>query len=43
MGITRREAKRIVKTIIKNYEAGDDDETLAWWLQREIEELGRKK
>jgi hypothetical protein len=43
MGITRREANRIVKMIIKNYEAGHNDDTLAWLLQREIEELGQKK
>jgi len=34
--MTRRVAIRIVRMIIKEFQAGDDDATLAWRLQEAI-------
>lgn len=40
--MTKREALRIVRIIIKAYQWGDSDDTLAWRLQQELKKDPRK-
>ena len=35
--MNRQIALRIVRMLMKAYEAGDDDDTLAWKLQKELQ------